>query len=333
MARITVIGAGSWGTALAIVANSAGHEVRLWSRDAAQAEEINSFRRNPRHLSVISIPKEIIAFSDLRSACLGAESLILAAPCQALRGILNQLAIYLSPEAVLINAAKGIEVGTGLRVSQIAKEVFSGVPKLRFVCLSGPSFAEEVVASQPTAVSAASGDLMLARQVQSELSCGAFRIYANNDLVGTETAGALKNIMAIAAGMLSGLGLGSNSLAALITRGLAEMSRFTVASGGQVETMNGLAGLGDLVLTCTGTLSRNRSLGYELGQGRRLAEVLSGLREVVEGVPTTRAVATAAAEMGVDMPITNAVNSVLYAGRRPEAAIQDLLTRPLKDEF
>jgi glycerol-3-phosphate dehydrogenase (NAD(P)+) len=333
MARITVIGAGSWGTALAIVANSAGHEVSLWSRDPAQAEEINSFRRNPRHLSSIPIPKEIIAFSNLRSACLGAETLILAAPCQALRGIFNGLAMHVSPETVLINAAKGIEVGTGLRVSQIAKEVFSGVPELKFVCLSGPSFAEEVVASQPTAVSAASDNFMLARQVQSELSCGAFRIYANNDLVGTETAGALKNIMAIAAGMLSGLGLGSNSLAALITRGLAEMSRFAVACGGKVETMNGLAGLGDLVLTCTGTLSRNRSLGYELGRGRRLEDVLSDMHEVVEGVPTTRAVATAAAEMGVDMPITSAVNSVLYAGRGPEAAIQDLLTRPLKDEY
>ena len=235
---------------------------------------------------------------------------------------------------IFVSATKGIEVETGKRISEVAGEVLGAGPGgLRFVCLSGPSFAREVAAGQPTAVVAASDDGELARTIQAELSVHNFRIYTNSDVVGTELGGALKNVMALASGMVAGLGYGTNSVAALITRGLSEMTRLALAEGARPETLMGLAGLGDLVLTCTGGLSRNRRVGQELGRGRSLEEVLAGMKEVAEGVKTTRAVMLLAARLGVEMPITSEVHAVLYEGKAARAACEELMSRPLRGEF
>lgn len=333
MTRITIIGGGSWGTALAIIAGRAGHDVRLWSRDALAVEGINLLHRNPRYLSDATVPESVMALTNLKESVVGAERVILAAPSHAIRALLSEITSTIEPDALLISAAKGIETATAMRMSQVAADVFAGRFEPRFVCLSGPSFAHEVAAGHPTAIVAASQNLDDARLVQTEISDGPLRIYAHGDLIGTELAGAIKNVMAIAAGMVSGLGFGSNSLAALVTRGLAEMTRFVVSFGGRVETMMGLAGLGDLVLTCTGSLSRNRFVGDELGKGRTLDQILAGMREVAEGVKTTQAVNTMADTKGIEMPIISAVNSVLYGDVTPRQAIETLMARPLKDEF
>jgi glycerol-3-phosphate dehydrogenase (NAD(P)+) len=235
--------------------------------------------------------------------------------------------------ATLVSATKGIEVETGLRVSEIARGVLGEGRAGGFVCLSGPSFAREVAAGQPTAVVAACADAAPALRVQSVLSYENLRVYTNDDLVGVELGGAVKNVIALAAGMVDGLGFGANSVAALVTRGLAEMTRFSVAQGARAETLTGLAGLGDLVLTCTGSLSRNRRVGQELARGRALEEIVGGTREVAEGVRTTRAVKLLADGRGVEMPITEQVHAVLYAGKRPRDAVRELMTRPLKGEF
>ena len=234
---------------------------------------------------------------------------------------------------VFVSATKGVEAETGKRISEVLGETLGEEAAARFVCLSGPSFAQEVAAGQPTAVVAASTDEGLSRLVQSTLSAQNFRVYTNPDVKGTELGGASKNVMALAAGMVTGLGLGTNSVAALVTRGLAEMTRLALAEGARLETLMGLAGLGDLVLTCTGSLSRNRHVGEELGRGRTLAEVLEGMKEVAEGVRTTNAVKLLAERRGVELPITNEVHAVLYEGKRARAAVESLMSRPLRDEF
>jgi glycerol-3-phosphate dehydrogenase (NAD(P)+) len=233
---------------------------------------------------------------------------------------------------IIVSATKGIEVETGKRMSQVIAEVVPEAALPRFVCLSGPSFAKEVVANHPTAVVAASTDLEASRVVQKELSFDNLRLYTNDDVVGTELGGSVKNVMAIAAGMVSGLGFGSNSTAALITRGLAEMTRLAVHQGAKVETLMGLAGLGDLVLTCTGSLSRNRFVGQELGRGRSVKDIAAGMTEVAEGVKTTVAVKRLADRLGVNMPITNEVHAVIYEGKLVSDAVSELMTRPLRGE-
>jgi glycerol-3-phosphate dehydrogenase (NAD(P)+) len=331
--RVAVIGAGGWGTALSIVAARAGREVRLWSRNEAVADEVNSRRVNSAYLEGHAIPEGVRATSDAREALNGAGLVILAAPSHATRGVLERLRGSFEPDAVLVSATKGVEVETGLRISEVVGEVLGREAASRFVCLSGPSFAQEVAADQPTAVVAASADEALAREVQRALSAGNFRVYTNPDVTGTELGGASKNVMALAAGMVTGLGLGTNSVAALVTRGLAEMTRLALAEGGRLETLMGLAGLGDLVLTCTGGLSRNRRVGEELGRGRALEDVLAGMREVAEGVRNASAVRLRAARRGVEMPITEEVHAVLYDGKPARAAVESLMSRPLKDEF
>jgi glycerol-3-phosphate dehydrogenase (NAD(P)+) len=332
--RVAVIGAGGWGTALGVLAARAGHEVRLWSRNASVVEGVNRERVNAVYLPGCEAPAGVVAGTDLGAAARGAEALILAAPSHALREILTRLRGDVGDEAVLVSAAKGIEVETGERVSEIVGGVMRGRPAARrFVCLSGPSFAREVVAGHPTAVVAASEDEGLARLVQEALSVDNFRVYTNGDVVGTELGGAVKNVMALAAGMVAGLGFGSNSVAALVTRGLAEMTRLAFACGARAETLTGLAGLGDLVLTCTGGLSRNRFVGRELGRGRALADVLAGMTEVAEGVRTAKAVRLLAARRGVEMPIAAEVHAVLYEGKGPREAVETLMSRPLRDEF
>jgi glycerol-3-phosphate dehydrogenase (NAD(P)+) len=233
---------------------------------------------------------------------------------------------------IIVSATKGIESETGKRISQVVAEVIPEAARPRFVCLSGPSFAKEVVENHPTAVVAASEDRDASRIVQSELSFDNLRIYTNDDVIGAELGGSVKNVMAIAAGMVAGLGFGSNSIAALITRGLAEITRLALSEGAKPETLMGLAGLGDLVLTCTGNLSRNRFVGQELGKGRSLHDITAGMNEVAEGVKTTLAVKRLADRIGVEMPITNEVHAVLYKGKPVRAAANELMTRPLRDE-
>jgi glycerol-3-phosphate dehydrogenase (NAD(P)+) len=333
MKRIGVIGAGSWGTALGIVAAKAGHEVTFWSRNATVVSSINRERINSLYLPDARIPDGVIASGNLAEVTEGAELVILATPSHATRDVLSSISRSLSAKAILVSATKGIEVESGKRISQLVAEVLGDKGTANFVCLSGPSFAKEVVMQYPTAIVAASSNADASVEVQSTLSSDSLRIYTNDDVVGTELGGSVKNVMAIAAGMVAGLGFGSNSVAALITRGLAEVSRLALVQGAKLETIMGLAGLGDLVLTCTGSLSRNRFVGSELGKGRSLAEITSGMHEVAEGVKTTAAVKQLAATLNVDMPITSEVFAVLYEGKTVRSAAVALMTRPLREEF
>ena len=328
--RVSVIGAGSWGTALAVMAARAGHDVKLWSRNKDVVSSIERARTNSIYLAGIEVPANVSVSTDLLHTLADAELLIMAAPSHVVRSLLETIASEIAGSTVLVNSAKGIEVETGKRISQIASELLSSQPP--FVCLSGPSFAKEVVLDHPTAIVAASLNTEAAKLVQAALSYKNFRVYTNSDVIGTELSGSVKNTMAIGAGMVSGLGLGANSLAALITRGLAEITRLALSQGAQLETMMGLAGLGDLVLTCTGSLSRNRFVGEELARGKTVAEISTEMTEVAEGLKTTRAVKTLADLAGVEMPIVNEVNDVLYRGKSVRDAVNALMSRPLRDE-
>ena len=332
MKRIAIIGAGSWGTALAIVAARGGHEVRIWSRNATVVESINRDQVNSLYLAGAPLPDGVCATLHIPEALEDADFAIMAAPSHATRGLLGTMAPALRSEMIIVSATKGIEIETGKRISQVVAEVVPNATRRRFVCLSGPSFAKEVVEKHPTAIVAASEDAEACRMVQSELSFQNLRIYTNDDVVGTELGGSVKNVMAIAAGMVAGLGFGSNSIAALITRGLAEMTRLALSEGARLETLMGLAGLGDLVLTCNGGLSRNRFVGQELGKGRGLGEIEAGMNEIAEGVKTTLAVKRLAERKGVEMPITNEVHAVLYERKPASDAVNALMTRPLKEE-
>ena len=331
MKQIAIIGAGSWGTALAVVAARAGHAVRLWSRNSDVINSINGQRVNSRYLSSTSIPEGVVATGDFGMALSGASIVLIAVPSHAARETLNVVASLLDENAIIVSVTKGIEIETTKRISEISKEVVGG--SYPFVSLSGPSFAKEVVDGHPTAIVAASKDIFAARTVQNDLSFENLRIYTNTDVVGTELGGSVKNVMAIAAGMTAGLGFGSNSVAALITRGLAEITRLARREGAQMETLMGLAGLGDLVLTCTGSLSRNRFVGEELGKGRTLEKITAELNEVAEGIKTARAVKKLADRAGLEMPITNEVNAVLYDGKPARDAVAELMSRPLREEI
>jgi len=331
MKQIAIIGAGNWGTALAIIAARAGHQVNLWSRDAGIVKSINRDRVNSRYLSSTPIPADVTATNDLGEAVRDATLILFAAPSHTARELLTAVSPFLAEPSIIVSVSKGIESETGKRISEIAKEVVAAPHS--FVCLSGPSFAKEVIAGHPTAIVAASKDISAARAVQNDLSFENLRIYTNSDVVGTELGGSVKNVMAIAAGMTTGLGFGSNSVAALITRGLAEITRLARREGAQIETLMGLAGLGDLVLTCTGNLSRNRFVGEELGRGKTLAEISAGMNEVAEGINTARAVKKLADRASLEMPITNEVNAVLYDGKPAPDAVAELMSRPLREEI
>jgi len=329
--NVSVIGAGSWGTALAILAARAGHDVKLWSRNASVVTSIERDRTNSIYLAGIEVPESVTVSRDLSFIIRNAELIIMASPSHAVRSLVESIRNEIGEQSVFVNTAKGIEVDTGKRISQIVEETCpSGLP---YVCLSGPSFAKEVILDHPTAIVAASLNSNAAKLVQAALSYKNLRVYTNSDVIGTELGGSVKNIMAIGAGMVSGLGLGANSLAALITRGLAEITRFAISQGGQLETMMGLAGLGDLVLTCTGSLSRNRFVGEQLALGRGVTEITTEMNEVAEGIKTTRAVKTLADRAAVEMPIVNEVNDVLYHGKHVRDAVNALMSRPLRDEF
>lgn len=333
MKRVAIIGAGSWGTALSIIAGRAGHAVRLWSRRAEVAKEINRTHINSAYLAAHEIPKTVWATSDVRECLKDAEIVVLVAPSHATRALLVSMSANVRNEMLFVSATKGIESETGMRISEILRETLGESFAARLVCLSGPSFAQEVAAGQPTAIVAASEDVRAAQEVQAALSFQNLRIYTNTDLTGTELGGATKNVIALATGMVTGLGLGANSVAALVTRGLAEITRLALVEGARAETMTGLAGLGDLILTCTGKLSRNRAVGHELGRGRTLESVLGGMREVAEGVRTTHAVHLLAERRRIEMPITREVHSVLYEGKSAGDAAEALMSRPLRDEF
>lgn len=329
--RVAVVGAGSWGTALAIHCARAGHDVRLWAREAEVVEGINRQKRNPLFLSDVALPAGVEAAGQVGAAVAGAEVVFFVVPVQFARGVLRQLKGALEPGAVLVSASKGIEVATLARMDQVVGEELDPDPE-QFVALSGPTFAREVAAGLPAAAVLAGSSPRHLKMLQGAFSTPTFRFYRSADVVGVELAGALKNVIAIAAGMATGLGLGHNALAALLTRGLHEIARLGVRLGGQPETFRGLAGMGDLVLTCTGALSRNRAVGERLGRGEPLSQVLSG-REVAEGVPTARAAAALARKLEVEMPITFAVEAILDGRLSPREAVISLMTRSLKEEL
>ncbi len=336
MSRVAVIGAGAWGTGLAIVLGRKGtHHVRLWVHEKEVRESITARRVNEKFLPDEEIPREVSVSGDLREVLQDAEILVSVMPSQHCRGLFEQMRRFLKPGIPIVSATKGIEENTLLRMSEVIAQVAGAEGfQPRVGALSGPSFAKEVARGDPTAITIASRDTELAETVQREFSDPRFRVYTNNDVVGVELGGALKNVIAIAAGVCDGLELGHNSVAALITRGLAEMTRLAVACGGRPETMAGLAGLGDLVLTCTGGLSRNRSVGVELGRGRKLPEIIAGMHGMVaEGVFTTQAAVGLAHARGVEMPITEQMFAVLHDGKSPREAIHELMTRSAKSEL
>lgn len=330
MSRIAVLGAGAWGTALALsLARRGGHELVLWAHSAALAEKLHEEGENLRYLPGFTLPADVWVTADLAEAVHDADILLCATPSQHLREVVGQVAPALKRNQIIVSACKGIEEANYLRMSQVVASI-SGNP---FAVLSGPSFAHEVAQGSPTAIVAAALDVALAQRVQREFSSSTLRIYTNDDVTGVELGGALKNVIALAAGVTHGLGLGYNSAAALITRGVAEITRLSMACGGRRQTLTGLAGLGDLVLTCTGTLSRNRSVGIELGRGRKLPEILEGLNgKVAEGVRSTAAARGLAVRYGVEMPITEQVDAILHHGRAPRDAMRDLMSRPGRDE-
>jgi glycerol-3-phosphate dehydrogenase (NAD(P)+) len=336
LSRIAIIGAGAWGTALAIVAGRGGqHQVHLWGREKEVCESIQENRTNALFLPGCTVPQSVTVGNDLQQALSGAEMVISVMPSHHCRRVFEHMAQWLLPHMLFVSATKGIENDTLLRMSEVMEEIvvsFCGF-KPRTAALSGPTFALEVAKGNPTALTAAATDLTLAAVVQKEMSDPGFRIYASDDLIGVELGGSLKNVIAIAAGVCYGLGLGHNSAAALITRGLAEITRLAVACGARPQTLAGLAGMGDLVLTCTGGLSRNRSVGAALGEGQRLQEIIAGMHGMVaEGVLTTKAALGLARKYGVEMPITEQMHAILHDGLPPRDAIRELMSRPGKVE-
>ena len=336
MSEIAVIGAGAWGTGIAIVLGRKGtHSVRLWAHESVIAESIVQNRVNEKFLPGRRIPESVSASSDLAVTLRDARIVVSVMPSQHCRPLFERMRPLIQPQTLIVSATKGLEEGSLQRMTEVIVDVLQredgSAPPVG--ALSGPSFAQEVARGDPTAITIASEDAALLRTVQQEFSDSTFRIYTNSDVIGVELGGALKNIVAIAAGICDGLGFGHNSVAALITRGLAEMTRLVVACGGRAETMAGLAGLGDLVLTCTGGLSRNRSVGVELGRGRKLPDIIAAMHGMVaEGVFTTTAAVGLAHARNVEMPITKQMHAILHHGKSPREAIQELMARTGKSE-
>jgi glycerol-3-phosphate dehydrogenase (NAD(P)+) len=335
MSRITVLGSGAWGTAIALsLAKQGRHVVTLCSHRSESAAALQRDRENRRFLPGIPLPASIRIAADDAEAVGEAEILVCVVPSQFLRATISRTAPHMHVGQIIVSATKGIEDHTFLRMTQVIESCLAEAGRsLPVGALSGPSFAQEVAAGMPTAVTIAFAESAVASTVQQAFSSPSLRLYTSEDLVGVELGGALKNVIAIAAGVLAGLGLGLNSAAGLITRGIAEITRLSVAAGGRRETLAGLSGVGDLVLTCTGSLSRNRSVGMELGRGRKLPEILAGLDgKVAEGLRTTRAALGLARSLGVEMPITSQMELILDEGKDPREAIRDLMQRPGRPE-
>jgi glycerol-3-phosphate dehydrogenase (NAD(P)+) len=330
--KITVVGAGSWGTALAELADRCGHDVLLWAYEEEVVQQLKESRSNPLFLPSAKFSYRTEATNSLEEAANFSSTVMMVTPSHHYRRILGQLKEHLPGPIRIISGTKGIENDTLKRVSEICDDVLGDEALTAFACLSGPTFAAELSRADPTAAVVASSDAELAREVQEAFSCQYFRLYTTDDVVGVEIGNSMKNVMAIAAGIIEGIGLGYNTTAALITRGLHEMGRLSEAMGGRPDTLAGLAGMGDLILTCTGALSRNRRLGTQLGQGKSLEQILSETREVAEGVKTTRSAKDLADKLGIEMPITQEMFRVLYENENPRIAIQRLMTRALKSE-
>ncbi|MFC6647004.1 NAD(P)H-dependent glycerol-3-phosphate dehydrogenase [Granulicella cerasi] len=327
MSRIAILGAGSWGTALTLsLARRGGHELTLWAHSPAHAEELAETGENKRYLPGFIVPADVRITSKLQDAIHGTSVVLCVTPSQALRSVMEQIAPSLTKDQVLLSASKGIEEKTFLRMSQIMANY---APENPHGTLGGPSFAQEVASAMPTAITIAADDEQIGKRLQDDFSSSSLRVYRNEDVAGTELGGALKNVIALAAGVVTGLELGNNAAAALITRGMVEVTRLAIACGGRRETLSGLSGIGDLVLTCTGGLSRNRTVGVELGKGRKLPEILESLNgKVAEGVRSTTAALGLAARYGVEMPITEQMALILHQDKSPRDAIRELMSRP-----
>lgn len=329
--KLAVFGTGSWGTALAHHSARRGHDVLTWALEPEVAHGVNTEHRNPLFLSELELDSGIRSSTDLEEVATFSDTWLWVVPVQHSRRLMEALSGSLRPEVVIVSASKGIETDTLKRMDEIAWEALN-LPATRFCCLSGPTFAREVVEGHPSAAVLAGSDASVPKRLQHELSDVWFRFYASDDLVGAELAGALKNVIAIGSGVVDALGFGRNTLAALMTRGLHEITRLGVRLGADPATFRGLAGMGDLVLTCTGPLSRNRTVGQRLGHGETLEQILGSMRQVAEGVRTAPAAARLAEASGVDMPITDAVSDLLAGRTEPRRAVEDLMQRELKPE-
>jgi len=332
MAAVTVLGSGSWGTALAIHLARLGHEVTLWARRADFAAELSRARENVVYLPGAMFPPTLQVEGSLDRACGRAAVLLFVCPSSGIRSLAEAVRPVLSGQPTLVSAAKGVEHETRMTMSAILEDVLGDLHRVRVGVLSGPSFAREVAIEVPTAVTAAARDPAVAEWIQQLCSGPTFRVYTTTDVVGVEIGGAVKNVIALAAGVSDGLGFGHNSRAALITRGIAEVTRLATRLGAERPTLSGLAGLGDLILTCTGDLSRNRSVGLRLGRGERLAEITASMKEVAEGVHNTRSVRDLARSVSVEMPITEEMYRLLYENKAPRQVVVDLMKRGLKRE-
>jgi glycerol-3-phosphate dehydrogenase (NAD(P)+) len=332
MRQIAIIGAGSWGTALSLTLANLGHAVRVWAYEKEVAESLRTRHENELFMPGVRLPEAVFPTNDLSEALGGAEIVVTVMPSHVCRSLYGQMLPFLRPEMTFVSATKGLDTERLMRMSEVLRSVVGQRFSPRLAVLSGPSFAREVARGDPTALVAASEDREVAQLIQREFSSRTLRLYTSSDVAGVELGGAVKNVIAIAAGVVEGLGLGHNPTAALITRGLAEMTRLACACGARRETLAGLAGMGDLVLTCTGELSRNRNVGVELGKGRKLAEIIGPMRMVAEGVKTTKATVALAARHGVEMPITQQVHRILEDQTSPREAIRELMERTLKEE-
>lgn len=332
MKQIAVLGAGSWGTALAISLAGSGHPVTLWARRPEAAEAMCRERHNPTYLPGADIPEAVAITSDLEAAAQGREIWVFATPSQAVRETAGRIAHLASEHVIAVSVAKGIENGTLQTMSQVLHEVLSAVPQAHIGVLYGPSHAEEVVEGKPTTVVAAAYSGDVAHVIQETFMSSRLRVYRNYDVIGVEIAGSVKNVMAIAAGLSDGLGYGDNTKAAIVTRGLAEMKRLGLAMGAESSTFAGLAGIGDLVVTAMSRFSRNRYLGEQIGRGKSLAQVESEMTMVAEGVRTTQSVYELARKYHIEMPITEAVHAILFEGKQPQIAVDELMTRAAKRE-
>lgn len=329
---VAVIGGGSWGTALAKVLADGPRTVRLWMRDPQAAKDFNEHHENRKYLPGVGYPPNLVATASLEEAVAGVEAIVSVVPSHGTRAALSEVAKVMRPGTPVVSASKGIEQHSLCMMSDVLLEVLPVESRSRLAFLGGPSFAKEVVMGLPTAVSVASLNEGLARTVQGLFATDRFRVYTTDDVVGVELGGSVKNVMAIAAGAADGLGFGHNTRAALITRGLAEISRLALRKGANPLTLAGLSGLGDLVLTCTGDLSRNRSVGLQLGAGKTIAEIMAGMKQVAEGVRTTESVRDLARKVGVEMPITEQVYAMLYENRPAREAVGELMGRALRPE-
>ncbi len=331
--KISILGGGSWATALSLVMADNGHIVSMWMRDSKNARYLNKQRKNKKYLSEFHIPESITAHADPQKIFADAQCILSVLPTQEIRTIWSQFVPYLPQKPIpIISASKGIEIHSGNTISQILQQILPSAYNGQCAYLSGPSFAKEVAMRLPTTVVLASNNEDLAKQLQPLLSNRHFRIYTSNDVAGIEICGAVKNVIAIAAGMVEGLSLGNNALAGLITRGIAEMTRLSVHLGGKPQTQAGLAGIGDLVLTCTGNLSRNRSVGLQLGKGQSLLDILKSMNQIAEGISTAQSVFTLSQKEKIEMPICNQVYQILYNHVSPKDAIDVLMKRELKSE-